>query len=46
MQHTILIRRSLMNETLFMLNGDEDQDGLFGQFDDADRLVIGVEFGL
>lgn len=78
MQHTLLIRRSLMNETLeielFMLYSDEDQDGqvrsqlvyqatdtmrvwggvdifygdldgLFGQFDDTDRLVLGVEFG-
>lgn len=78
MQHTLLIRYSLLNETLelelFTLYSDEDQDGqvrsqvayqfsdelrvwagvdvfygdsdgLFGQFDDADRLLLGVEFG-
>lgn len=79
MQHTFLLRRSLLNETLeielFTLYSDEDQDGQsrskisylvndevriwagvdmfygdadgqFGQFNDTDRLVLGVEFGL
>ncbi len=78
MQHTFLLRRSLLNETLevelFALFSDEDddgqvrsqiayqvndelriwagvdvfygdQDGQFGQFDDTDRLVMGVELG-